>query len=64
MAHFYSEGMAYSRVAAMRQSEVWITARVDKSLSEGLQGAVCREEGSLINTHAESTYRSQEMETV
>ena len=51
MAHFYSEGMSYSRVAAMRQSEVWITARaVDKSLSEGSQGAVCREEGSLINT--------------
>ena len=51
MAHFYSEGMSYSRVAAMWQSEVWITARaVDKSLSEGSQGAVCREEGSLINT--------------
>ena len=51
MAHFYSEGMSYSRVAAMRQSEVWITARaVDKSLSEGSQGVVCREEGSLINT--------------
>ena len=62
MAHFYSEGMSYSRVAAMRQSEVWIRARaVAKSLLEGSQGAVCREQGSLINTHAESIYHSQEM---
>ena len=62
MAHFYSEGMSYSRVAAMQQNEVWIRAKaVAKSLSEGSQRAVCREQGSLINTHTESIYHSQEM---